>query len=82
MVLKEARAGQSGTHVDPPLEGVNARPEPLLLTKSEAAEMLNVSLRTLSRMIAAGSLPTVRITGSPRIRRADVERLVGTEGRK
>ena len=75
MVHKRARAGHSGTGIDTALDAVNHRQQPLLLTNAEAAALLNVSLRTVSRMIADDSLPVTRVTGAPRIRRVNVERL-------
>jgi excisionase family DNA binding protein len=44
----------------------------LLLTKSEAAEQLGVSLRTIERLISAGRLPLVHVEGAARVRLADL----------
>ena len=44
----------------------------LLLTKSEAAEQLGVSLRTIERLISAGRLPLVHVEGAARVRVADL----------
>ena len=44
----------------------------LLITKSEAAEQLGVSLRTVERLIAAGRLPLVHVEGAARVRVADL----------
>ena len=44
----------------------------LLLTKSEAAEQLGVSLRTIERLISAGHLPLVHVAGAARVRVADL----------
>ena len=44
----------------------------LLITKSEAAEQLGVSLRTIERLIAAGRLPLVHVEGAARVRVADL----------
>jgi excisionase family DNA binding protein len=56
--------------------------ERLLLTKSEAAERLGVSVRTVERLVAAGRLPQVLVEGARRIRVADlmayVEGLAGS----
>lgn len=47
------------------------------LTYTEAAELLRVSVRTVSRYVADGRLPAVTLpTGRPRLRRADVEALL------
>jgi len=43
-------------------------PIPPLHTAAEVAERLNLSVRTIRRMIADGRLPIVRIGGSIRIR--------------
>jgi excisionase family DNA binding protein len=53
-----------------------AMPRRLLVTKSEAAEQLCVSLRTLERLISAGRLPLVHVEGAARIRVADLEAYV------
>ena len=46
------------------------------LTKTEAAEVLGISERSLHRMIAAGDLPAYRIGARAiRIRRDDLDRL-------
>jgi excisionase family DNA binding protein len=44
----------------------------LLLTKSEAATQLGVSLRTIERLIAAGRLPLVHVGSAARVRVADL----------
>jgi excisionase family DNA binding protein len=44
----------------------------LLLTKSEAAEQLGVSLRTIERLISAGRLPLVHVGAAARVRAADL----------
>jgi excisionase family DNA binding protein len=44
----------------------------LLLTKSEAAEQLGVSLRTVERLISAGRLPLVHVEGAARVRVTDL----------
>ncbi|HEX6759419.1 MAG TPA: excisionase family DNA-binding protein [Propionibacteriaceae bacterium] len=44
----------------------------LLITKSEAAEQLGVSLRTIERLIAAGRLPLVHVEDAARVRVADL----------
>ena len=54
----------------------SAIPRRLLVTKSEAAEQLCVSLRTLERLISAGRLPLVHVEGAARIRVADLEAYV------
>jgi excisionase family DNA binding protein len=56
---------------DPP-----AKPRRLLITKSDAAELLGVSLRTIERLISAGRLPLVHVEGAARVRVADLEAYV------
>ncbi|MGO9389100.1 helix-turn-helix domain-containing protein [Rhodoblastus sp.] len=46
-----------------------------LVTVQQAAVLLNVSPRTIRRLIAWGELAAVRIGGSVRIRPAELERL-------
>jgi excisionase family DNA binding protein len=42
------------------------------LTKSEAAEQLGVSLRSIERLISAGRLPLVHVGAAARVRAADL----------
>jgi excisionase family DNA binding protein len=51
-------------------------PRRLLLTKSDAAELLGISLRTIERVISAGRLPLVHVEGAARVRVADLEAYV------
>ena len=48
-----------------------------LLAVDAVADLLAVSIRTVRRMIAAGDIPIVRIGRAVRIRRVDVEALIG-----
>jgi excisionase family DNA binding protein len=50
--------------------------ERLLVTPAEAAEALDVSERTLRRLVAEGQLPAVRVRGRLRVRPADLDRYV------
>ncbi|MGS0686832.1 helix-turn-helix domain-containing protein [Nakamurella sp. GG22] len=43
------------------------------MTKSEVAEQLSVSVRTVERLVAAGRLPQVYVEHSARIRVKDLE---------
>lgn len=73
-VLFRARGGHARTTGDD--AGVvvdDASMAPLLLTKAETAQLLNVSPRTVQRLVAEGRLPLVRVAGAPRFRRVDVE---------
>ena len=45
----------------------------LLRTKTEAAEQLGVSVRTIERLISAGRLPLVHVEGAARVRVADLQ---------
>jgi excisionase family DNA binding protein len=56
---------------DPP-----AMPRRLLITKSDAAEQLGVSLRTIERLISSGRLPLVHVEGAARVRVTDLEAYV------
>jgi excisionase family DNA binding protein len=51
-------------------------PERLLITKSEAAEQLGVSVRTIERLISAGRLQLVHVAGAARVRVADLRAYV------
>jgi len=53
-----------------------AMPQRLLITKTDAAELLRVSLRTIERLISAGRLPLVHVEGAARVRVADLEAYV------
>ena len=49
----------------------------VLLSAEEVADLLSLSVRTVRRMIASGEIPIVRIGRSVRIRRVDIEALIG-----
>jgi excisionase family DNA binding protein len=53
-----------------------AMPRRLLITKSDAAEQLGVSLRTIERLISSGRLPLVHVEGAARVRVTDLETYV------
>jgi excisionase family DNA binding protein len=48
----------------------------LLITKSDAAEQLGVSLRTIERLISSGRLLLVHVEGAARVRVTDLEAYV------
>lgn len=50
----------------------------LLYTRSEAAELLAVSLRKLDELIAAGTLAAVRLDRRPRIAAAELDRYIAS----
>ena len=54
----------------------SALPRRLLITKSDAAEQLGVSLRTIERLISSGRLPLVHVEGAARVRVSDLEAYV------
>jgi excisionase family DNA binding protein len=64
------------------LDPWRAAPDPpaisrrLLITKSDAAEQLGVSLRTIERLISSGRLPLVHVEGAARVRVTDLEAYV------
>jgi len=49
----------------------------VLLTVQEVAGLLSVSQRTVRRMIAAGEFPVLRLGRAIRVRRIDIEALIG-----
>jgi excisionase family DNA binding protein len=51
-------------------------PDRLLVTKSEAAERLSVSVRTIERLVAAGRLRLVHVERAARFRVSDLEKYV------
>jgi excisionase family DNA binding protein len=64
------------------LDPWRAAPDPpamsrrLLITKSDAAEQLGVSLRTIERLISSGRLRLVHVEGAARVRVTDLEAYV------
>jgi len=56
-------------------------PERLLYDGAEAARLISVSTQTLWRMVQAGTIKPVKIRGSTRYRRSDLERLAAGERR-
>ncbi len=47
-----------------------------LLTKTEAADRLRISVRSLDRLRSVGVIKTVRIRGSVRVADAEIERFI------
>lgn len=68
---------QGATPLDEPgdVEDRGAMTHPVL-TKREAAASLRLSVRQVERLIAAGKLEAVKLEGSTRIRRDDLETYV------
>lgn len=59
------------------MKTVNTPIVPVLLTADETAQLVAVSTRTLWRLLSAGKFPRpVRVGGSTRWRRAEVEKWV------
>jgi len=76
-LMDSATPSQRETPLRAPAASPHARPmESLLLSRHEAARVLKRSLRSLDRAISAGQLPAVRVEGSTRIRRRDLEAYV------
>jgi len=48
----------------------------LVLSKSEAAERLGISVRSIERLVAGGRLPQVQVGGLARVRVSDLEAFV------
>jgi excisionase family DNA binding protein len=63
-----ATSGQPGARGD-------AVGDDVLVTYQQAAKLTNMSVRTVRRHVAEGSLPCVRVGRLVRIRRADLEKL-------
>lgn len=78
LLLDWASAVLSGPEVANGCGGPDAAfvPAPLLLPLGGVAEYLGCSLSTVKRLIADGSLPTVTVGGTRRVRRIDVEAYV------
>jgi excisionase family DNA binding protein len=53
--------------------------EQMVFSLSEVATILGISRPTVYRLIASGALPTVKIWRAPRVRKADIERLLNGE---
>lgn len=70
--------GQGGSPLDRPegarQAGITA--SPMAVKYETAAELLEVSMSTIKRMVKAGDLPTVSLGGTRRIRVSDLESLV------
>jgi excisionase family DNA binding protein len=77
-LLKDLAGIRSGAPVPPdqPDALTTRRPDPLLVTKAEAAERLGVSVRTLERLVATGRLPQVHVERLARLRVSDLEAYV------
>jgi excisionase family DNA binding protein len=64
-----------GVRTVPP-EVVLDVPERPLFTKASLAEYLQVSQRTVNRLVATGKLRAIRLAGHPRFRPEDVEQML------
>jgi len=47
-----------------------------LLTKKEVARLLACSIRMVERLVASGTLTTVKIRGAVRFRLSDIEQII------
>lgn len=70
-----ARRGQARPTLDTPLPAVSAAPmTPLAVTYQQAGAALNVSERTVRRLVASGDLPTVQVgAGLVRVLATDLQ---------
>lgn len=48
----------------------------MVLTKTEAADRLRISVRSLDRLRSVGAIKTVKVRGSVRIAEAEIERFI------
>lgn len=82
-LLLRLSGGQAGSSAAVSLEVPQAErmAPPLLLDYADAADALRVSKATVKRLVAAGSLPTVKVNGATRIRRVDLDAYVARLGR-
>lgn len=76
LMLEAALAVANGRLQPPQLPAPAERAQPYAMTYSTAAECLGVSPRTVERLVASGSLPSVGIGVCARIRVADLEAYV------
>lgn len=71
-LIEQLREGLQDIRAE--MRALRVRKDPeLLLTLDEAAEVLGVSRRTVSTLIAEGSLPSLKVRRARRIRRADLD---------
>jgi excisionase family DNA binding protein len=50
----------------------------MLLTKTEAADRLRISVRSLDRLRSVGAIKTVKVRGAVRFTDAEIERYITT----
>ena len=55
---------------------ITCRNEPMLFTKYQAAEMLNISESSINWLLRKGSLPRRKIAGKIRFTRSDLQALI------
>ncbi len=72
--LTAARPARPGHGVSSDAMSGQPTPPGAYLSAKEVATLLGVSLRTVRRWIAEGTLPAARLGGVVRIRRADLDR--------
>lgn len=79
--LITAPANRRDAAVQSALELLNGKPpDRMLYSGAEAARQLSISVQTLWRMKMSGTIVPVKIRGSTRYRRVDLERLAAGEG--
>lgn len=72
-----AKRGQPSTALAWLVDLLNGpRMDPLLLTRPQAAEALNLSVRSLDRLLKSGGLASVKVEGATRVRRSDLDAYV------
>jgi excisionase family DNA binding protein len=74
-LISGVNGGQAGSSNDttPQTEERVSNGPSLLVRYETAAELLEISVRTVKRLIAAGELQPVRLGGTSRLRRVDLE---------
>lgn len=76
IALSLATERQGATPLDvrsSPADDEDMASKELMLTRRDAANLLRVSVRTVDRLVGAGSLRSVLVGGSRRIRRSDLD---------
>lgn len=74
-LIQQLREGLQDIRAE--MRALRVRKDPeLLLTLDEAAEVLGVSRRTVSTLIADGSLKSLKVRRARRIRRADLDTFI------
>ena len=78
MCIARIRQGPPTVAAEPRAAHHVHMPDRLLVTKSEAAERLGVSVRTIERLVATGRIPQVHVERLARFRVSDLEAYVNS----